>query len=221
MPVGVSFKDIAWVEFALIDDNGAIITDATKGLSTTGLYHADGDGEGATTANITGLEEKGTAGYANGKTKRMTHGAQTPSLALTMLDMEGAVMAKMKGYVTDGKGGYVLSSAKKPHVALIVASYDYDGNLFYDCFANGEMIEVAHDHGTNTNSEVDYNGTFEYDALDPIGATVFLDDQGVQRPYKYYYSADTGFDEAAMRKEVFGGYVASTGTSTNTTGSGS
>lgn len=220
MPVGVSFKDIAWVEFATLDDNGKIIADAVKGLSTTGIYHADGDGEGATTANITGLEEKGTPQYANGKTKRMAHGAQTPSLALTMLDMDGSVMAKMKGYVSDGKGGYVLSSAKKPHVAIIVASYDFEGHLFYDCFANGEMIEVAHNHGTNTNTEVDYNGTFEYDALDPLGSTVFVDDQGVQRPYKYYYSAADGFDEAAMRKEVFGGYVAS-GTSTNTTGSGS
>lgn len=216
MPVGVSFKDIAWVEFANLDDNGKIITDAVKGLSTTGIYHADGDGEGATTANITGLEEKGTPQYANGKTKRMAHGTQTPSLALTMLDMDGSVMAKMKGYVPDGKGGYVLSSAKKPHVAIIVASYDMDDNLFYDCFANGEMIEVAHNHGTNTTTEVNYNGTFEYDALDPLGSTVFVDDLGVQHPYKYYYSAANGFSEAAMRNEVFGGYVAPTGTTSTT-----
>lgn len=207
MPKGVSFKDIAWVEFARLDNTGKIIADAEKGLSETGVYHADGDGEGATTANVTGIEEKGTAQYANGKVKRMAHGAQTPSLALTMLDMDAFVMNKMKGYVSDGKGGFVLSSAKKPHIAVIVASKDFEGNLFYDCFANGEMIEVAHNHGTNTNSEVDYNGTFEYDAFDPLGNNVFVDDMGVSRPYKNFYSADPNFDLAAMYKEVFGGYV--------------
>lgn len=205
-PIGVSFKDIAWVEFARLDDTGKLIADAEKGLSETGVYHADGDGEGATTANITGLEEKGTPQYANGKVKRMTHGAQTPSLALTMLDMDAFVMNKMKGYVPDGKGGYVLSSGKKPHIAVIVASKDFDGNLFYDCFANGEMIEVAHNHGTNTNAETDYNGTFEYDAMDPLADGVFTDDMGVDRSYKNFYSADPNFDKAAMYKEVFGGY---------------
>ncbi|WP_270333000.1 phage tail protein [Ligilactobacillus acidipiscis] len=205
-PIGVSFKDIAWVEFARLDDTGKLIADAEKGLSETGVYHADGDGEGATTANITGLEEKGTPQYANGKVKRMTHGAQTPSLALTMLDMDAFVMNKMKGYVPDGKGGYVLSSGKKPHIAVIVASKDFDGNLFYDCFANGEMIEVAHNHGTNTNAETDYNGTFEYDAMDPLADGVFTDDMGVDRSYKNFYSADPDFDEAAMYEEVFGGY---------------
>ena len=205
-PMGVSFQDIAWVEFAMLNDAGLIIADKEKGLSEDGLYHADGDGEGATTANITGLEEKGTPQYANGKVKRMTHGAQTPSLALTMLDMDAFVMNKMKGYVSDGKGGTVLSSGKKPHVAVMVASKDFAGNLYYDCFANGEMIEPAHNHGTNTKSEVDYNGAFEYDVVDPIRDGIFEDDKGVQRPYKSYYSRDPEFDEAAMYEEVFGGY---------------
>ena len=79
---------------------------------------------------------------------------------------------------------------------------------------------MAHNHGTNTNSEVDYNGTFEYDALDPLGDTVFVDDKGVQRAYKQFFGADELFSEADMYKEVFGGYVVPTGT-TGTTGSGS
>jgi hypothetical protein len=203
---GSSFDGILWVKFALMDETGMLISDTKEGLGEDGVLLVDGEAEGATTANITGLEEKGTAQYANNKVKRMSHGTQTPSVALTMLDMDFRASQKMKGYVSDGKGGYVLHSGTKPHVAILIASTDFDGNAVYDAFANGEMIETARNHGTNTNSEVDYNATYEYDALDPLRDKIFVDDKGVQRPYKQYYSSDEGFDEAAMYEEVFGGY---------------
>lgn len=222
MSGGGSFSGINWVKFALLDDTGKLIADATKGLGTDGVYLADQDAEGATTANITGLEEKGVIDYANNKSKRVKHGAQTPVVALTMLDINFKYLQMMKGYVSDGKGGYVLSSKKKPHVAMIICSSDYSGNNIYDCFANGEVIEVAHNHGTNNASETDYNATLEYDVLTPIDDNIFVDDNGVQRAYKNYFASDAGFDEAAMMKEVFGGYVANTGstgtTTTTTTG---
>lgn len=203
---GSSFSGINWVKFALTDEAGMLISDSKLGLGEDGVLLVDGDAEGATTANITGLEEKGTPQYANNKVKRMAHGSQTPSVALTMLDMAYEWSQKMKGYVTDGKGGYVLSTKSKPHVAIMICSLDFDGNKDYDCFANGEMIEVGRNHGTSTNSEVDYNATYEYDVLDPLRDGIFMDDKGVQRSYKQYYSADAGFDEAAMYAEVFGGY---------------
>lgn len=205
---GVSFKGINWIKFALQDDFGKLITE--KGLGDDGVLLVDGDAEGATTANITGLEEKGTAQYANNKVKRMAHGAQTPSVAVTMLDMDYKWSMAMKGYVSDGKGGYVLSTGNKPHVSIMICSSDFDGEPIYDCFANGEMMEAAHNHGTNTNNEVDYNGTFEYDALDPLDDTVFVDDKGVQLAYKQYFGSDEDFDEAAMYAEVFGGYKLNT-----------
>jgi hypothetical protein len=220
MAQGVSFAGINWVKFALTDNQGMLISEADKGLGTDGVLLVDGDGEGATTANITGLEEKGTPQYANNQVKRMAHGAQTPSVALTMLDMDFKAMQKMKGYVPDGKGGWVLTSGSKPDVAMMICSSDFDGNKFYDCFARGEMMEAAHNHGTNTNAEVDYNGTFEYDALDPIRKTIFLDDKGVQRSYKQYYSGDEEFDEAAMYEEVFGGYKLPGSDTGNNGGSG-
>lgn len=227
---GSSFDGIAWVKFALTDDTGMLIADPDAGLGEDGVLLVDGDAEGATTANITGLEEKGTAQYANNKVKRMAHGTQTPSVALTMLDMDYKYSQKMKGYDPDGKGGYVLATATKPHVAIMIASLDFDGNYVYDCFANGEMIETGRNHGTNTNTEVDYNATYEYDALDPLRDGIFTDAKGIQRAYKQYYAADEQFDEAAMYEEVFGGYKLAvktpdgTGTGTDTgtdTGSGS
>ena len=96
MAQGVSFAGINWVKFALTDDQGMLISETDKGLGTDGVLLVDGDGEGATTANITGLEEKGTPQYANNQVKRMAHGAQTPSVALTMLDMDFKAMQKMK-----------------------------------------------------------------------------------------------------------------------------
>lgn len=65
---GTSFSGINWVAFGIIDPNtGKIVADADKGLSSTGVVLVDGDGQGATTANITGLESAGQKQYANNK----------------------------------------------------------------------------------------------------------------------------------------------------------
>ncbi len=205
---GTSFSGINWVAFGIVDSaTGKIIADADKGLSETGVVLVDGDGQGATTANITGLEAAGTKQYANNKAKRVTHGAQSPQLALTMLDMPFEYGQKMKGYLSDGKGGYVLKGGPKPNVAIMICSSDFWGNAMYDCFANGELIEAAHNHGTDTNNEVDYNSAYTYSALSPIPNNVFIDPAtGTQQPYKQYNSADPKFDMASMLSEVFGGY---------------
>ncbi|WP_436667994.1 phage tail protein [Latilactobacillus sakei] len=207
MAGSASYNGIKYVMFGIMDDAGVLIKDVDKGLSTEGILKIDGDGQGATTANITGLEEAGTAQYANNKVKRVAHGAQTPQTALTMLDMPHDVLQKLKGYVGDGKGGYVLSSGKKPHVAMVVCADGFDGADYFDTFANGELIEAAHNHGTNTNSEVDYNATLTYQALSPIADNVFVDDKGVQRPYKAFASFDKGFTMDNMLGEVFNGYT--------------
>jgi len=210
MSGGGSSFGIKWTKWALIDATGKLITTAEKSLGTDGVYLADQDSEGAVTANINGLEEKGSDDYANNKKKRSKHGAQSPTVALTMLDIDYRYLMMMKGYYHSPNGGYVLSSKKKPHVALIVCSSDYDGKDIYDCFANGELIEVAHNHGTNNANETDYQATLEYDASEPLDDSVFLDDNGVQQPYKCFYEADEDFDEAKMLNEVFGGYTAPT-----------
>lgn len=202
MAGSVSFQGINYIQVGIKDDEGNLIK-GENGVSESGIAIIDGDGQGATTANITGLEGTGTDQYANNKLKRVAYGAPTPQVALTMLDMDFNMMQKLKGYVSDGKGGYVLSSGKKPHVALLICSTGFDGEKYYDTFANGEMSEVAHNHGTNTATEVDAEGTFAYKALAPIEDNVFVDNKGVQRPYKQFTSVDAGFTEDAMLAEVF------------------
>lgn len=204
MGKGLSVKGIDFVMTALIDDQGALIADANKGLSETGLYLADGDGEGATTANITALEEAGRQQYANNKVKRTAHGVPTPQVALTMLDIDYDVGRKMAGYEMVN-GGAVLSSIK-PHVALLIATHDFYGNWFFDTFANGEVIIPTRNHGTSNKNETDSNATFTYQALNPIPNSTFANLEGSQQPYKMFNSASEGFDSAQMLAEVFGGY---------------
>ena len=205
---GASVQGINWVAFGVTDDHGGILTtDTNGGVGNKGVLIVDGDAGGATTANITGLEEKGTAQYANNKVKRMAHGAQTPTVALTMLDMDYKALMKMKGYDDDGKGGFVLNTSRKPHVALMICSSDFNGDYVFDCFANGEMIEAAHNHVTNNKNETDYSSTLEYDAIDPINNNIFLDNKEIQTAYKQYFEAGKNFDWVSMFKEVFGCYV--------------
>ena len=204
---GLSMKGIDFVMAGITDNQGALITDPKKGgLGKAGIALWDGDGDGATTANITALEEAGQQQYGNNKVKRTAHGAPSPQVALTMLDIPYADGSKITGY-SSINGGEVLSN-NKPHVALLIASHDFDGNWFFDCFANGEMIIPSRNHGTNNKNETDSNAAFTYQALSPIPNNVFLNADGSQMPYKMYNTGSSswgGYD--AMLKEVFGGYT--------------
>ena len=203
---GSSTFGINYVIFGLVDDSGKLITDAAKGLSESGIYLVDEPSQGAMTANITALEAAGTKQFANNQAKRVTHGAQQPQVALTMLDIPGDVNDKMLGYNIDATGGSVLDPTNKPNVAMLIVSQDFYGNYFFDGFANGELIMAGRNHGTNNANETDANATYTYNALTPIADGVFVDAHGNQQPYKAWNSGAAGFSSAAMLKEVFGGY---------------
>lgn len=202
---GLSMKGIDFVMLGITDNAGKLIADKDKGLSESGIALIDGDGDGATTANITGLEEAGQQQYANNKVKRINHGVPTPQVALTMLDIPYDIGRKCIGY-QNVNGGDVLGN-NKPHVALLIASHDLDGNWFFDAFANGEMIIPTRNHGTSNKNETDSNATFTYQSLNPIPNNVFINDDGTQQTFKMYNTGDAGWSSyEAMLKEVFGGY---------------
>lgn len=201
---GISLKGIDFVMFGITDNTGKLIADSDKGVSETGLALIDGDGDGATTANITALEEAGQQQYGNNKVKRINHGVPTPQVALTMLDMPYDIARKLIGY-QKVNGGDVLGNIK-PHVAMLIASHDFDGNFFFDTFANGEMIIPTRNHGTSNKNETDSNATFTYQSLAPIPNNVFVNADGSQQAYKMYNAGETGFNYKKMLAEVFGGY---------------
>ena len=222
---GISVKGIDFVMLGLTDNTGKLIADGVQGLSQTGLVLIDGDGDGATTANITALEEAGQQQYANNKVKRINHGVPTPQVALTMLDMPYDVARKCIGY-QEVNGGAVLGN-NKPHVAMLIASHDFDGNWFFDTFANGEMIIPTRNHGTSNKNETDSDAAFTYQSMAPLPNNVFVNNDGSQQAYKMWNTGDTNYKQADMLKEVFGGYTGDdpmaeytqaggTGSSTNT-----
>lgn len=203
---GLSVKGIDFIVLGMTDNKGNIIADEDKGLSKTGLALIDGDGDGATTANITGLEEAGQQQYANNKVKRINHGVPTPQVALTMLDLPYDIGRKCIGYQTVN-GGEILGN-NKPHIPLLIASHDFDGNWFFDAFANGEMIIPTRNHGTSNKNETDSNATFTYQSLTPIPNNTFINDDGSQQSFKMYNTGSKGWvGYEAMLKEVFGGYT--------------
>lgn len=204
---GLSFKGIDFVAAGITDNKGVLIADPKNGgLGEKGIVVWDGDGEGATTANITAIEEAGQQQYANNKVKRTAHGVPTPQVALTMLDIPYNDGAKMVGYQSVN-GGEILGNTK-PHVALLIASHDFKGNWFFDAFANGEIILPTRNHGTSNKNETDSNATFTYQALSPIPNNVFLNADGSQMSMKMYNTGSSSWTSYEdMLKEVFGGYT--------------
>lgn len=203
---GTSSFGIDYVIFGVTDDEGKLIT-SDSGVSSTGIVLVNGEGQGATTANVTNIEVAGVEQYANNQVKRIAHGLSRPQVALTMLDLDLELSNKLLGYDMDRAGGAVLRRGTKPNVAMLIASHDFNNNYCYLGFANGEMIETTMNHGTNNANETDANATFTYQALAPIPDGIFVDANGISQPMKIWNSGLSGFDSAAMLKEVFGGYV--------------
>lgn len=208
----MSTHGIKDVTFGLVDSTGTLITSATTGLSASGIALIDGDGEGATQANVTGLEATGTVGYANDGPKRVSNGVSEPQVALDFLDIDFDTLQKLKGFTNDGKGGWTRV-LPKPHVAMLLHSRSYSGVDIYEGFANGQLIEAGTNHSTDNASESDADTTLTYQALVPLKDGVFNGE-----PYKIWTAADTDFAKADMYSEVFGGYTASTTTGTTTSG---
>lgn len=215
----MSKHNIVKATFALLDDNGDLIKDPTKGLSADGIYVADHQGEGFSQINVTAIEAAGTPGWGNGQIKRVSYGKSMPTLALTALDLDFKINQMLKGYTQNTNTGAWVRQLPKPHVALICESQSLDGDIsIYECFNNVEFVEEASNNGTDTNSQVAYSTVLNGSVLAPLKPNIFLAANGVQQPYMIAKSNDDKFDLDKLYAEVFGGYTKSTsGTTGGTT----
>ncbi|WP_122551345.1 phage tail protein [Lactiplantibacillus plantarum] len=214
----MSKHNIVKATFALLDDNGDLIKDATKGLSADGIYVADHNGEGFSQINVTAIEAAGTPGWGNGQIKRTAYGKSMPTLALTALDLDFKINQMLKGFTQSANTGAWVRQLPKPHVAMIAESQSLDGDIsIYECFNNIEFVEEASNNGTDTNSQVAYSTVLNGSVLAPLKPNIFLAANGVQQPYMIAKSTDTGFDLNKLMAETFGGYTPSTSGTTGST----
>ncbi|MHA3853004.1 phage tail protein (plasmid) [Lactiplantibacillus plantarum] len=214
----MSKHNIVKATFALLDDNGDLIKDANKGLSTDGIYVADHHGEGFSQINVSAIEAAGTAGWGNGQIKRVSYGKSMPTLALTALDLDFKINQMLKGFTQNANTGSWVRQLPKPHVAMIAESQSLNGNIsIYECFNNIEFVEEASNNSTDTNNEAAYSTVLNGTVLTPLKPNIFLAANGAQQPYMIAKSTDTGFDLAKLYAETFGGYVLNPTITTTTT----
>jgi hypothetical protein len=206
----MSKHNIVKATFALLDDNGDLIKDATKGLSTDGIYVADHNGEGFSQINVSAIEAAGTPGWGNGQIKRTAYGKSMPTLALTALDLDFKINQMLKGFTQSATTGAWVRQLPKPHVAMIAESQSLDGDIsIYECFNNIEFVEEASNNSTDTNSEAAYSTALQGTVLTPLKPNIFLAANGVQQPYMIAKSNDANFDLNKLMAETFGGYTKS------------
>lgn len=214
----MSKHNIVKATFALLDDNGDLIKDATKGLSTDGIYVADHNGEGFSQINVTAIEAAGTPGWGNGQIKRTAYGKSMPTLALTALDLDFKINQMLKGYTQNSNTGAWVRQLPKPHVAMIAESQSLDGDIsIYECFNNIEFVEEASNNSTDTNSEAAYSTVLNGTVLTPLKPNIFLAANGVQQPYMIAKSNDANFNLDKLMAETFGGYTKPASSATSTT----
>ncbi|MGK4092978.1 phage tail protein [Pediococcus pentosaceus] len=204
----MSKHNIVKATFALLDDNGDLIKDAAKGLSTDGIYVADHNGEGFSQINVSAIEAAGTPGWGNGQIKRTAYGKSMPTLALTALDLDFKINQMLKGFTQSATTGAWVRQLPKPHVAMIAESQSLDGDIsIYECFNNIEFVEEASNNSTDTNSEAAYSTALNGTVLTPLKPNIFLAANGVQQPYMIAKSNDANFSLDKLYAETFGGYT--------------
>lgn len=179
---------------------GKIIT-GPEGLTTDGLYMSNPKDLGTASANITNIAAAGTQKFGDNGLVDVVSAKSFPQVAAVWNNLPFAIKAKIKGEVSDKKGGYVQSQ-DLPQVALIIESelIDRSHSIFY-AFGNGHMTETALNIQTDNTAQNRVEDALTYQSL----AFAAWNNQGM----KTFNSADPGFDKVAMLKEVMGGYAAS------------
>ena len=194
------------VTLALVDPKTQQIIKAEQGLSTDGILKVDSSMLGTKTANISNMEGQATKISGNNAVQDVLIAPGSPTVALDFNNLDFEVKQKLLGFKSDSKGGYVMKG-DKPHVAMLIETETLDRkNSIYFGFANGIMQENAQNVATDTDTAQTRNDdNMTYNAL---SAKAFDGE-----PLKKYYSGASGFQEADMLKEVFGGYTATPGLS--------
>lgn len=185
---------------ALVDENQKLISDPDKGVGDGGIYEVTHKDLGAKTANITGMAGAITKIYGNNVVQDVSVGTSEPSVAIDINDLNFLIKQQLKGFVSDGKGGYTDENIKA-HVALLVTTQSIDRQHFiYFGFGDGLLTETGANIQSDNNAEQRADDVLTYTAL----STTAFNNQ----PYKIYTDIDPKFDEAHMMSEVFGGYAA-------------
>lgn len=191
------------VTLALVDDNQKLIKGA-EGLSESGIIKIDDKMWGSKTANITNLEGSVTKVPGNNKVQDVYTAPGAPQIAFNFNNLDFDVKQKVKGYKSDGKGGYVYQGFK-PHVAVLIESQTLDRkhSVFFG-FGDGIFQETTQNVGTDTDTaQTRQDDNMTYNAL----TTQAFGDE----THKIYYSGTSNFSKENMLKEVFGGYTAAAG----------
>ncbi len=189
------------VTLALVDPKTQQLIKGTNGLSESGIVEVDSSMLGTKTANISNMEGSATKISGNNAVQDVLIAPGSPTVALDFNNLDFEIKQKLLGYRSDTKGGYTLSG-DKPHVAMLIETETLDRrNSIYFGFANGIMQENAQNVATDTDTAQTRNDdNMTYNAL---SAKAFGGE-----PIKKYYSGASGFQEANMLREVFGGYTA-------------
>lgn len=189
------------VTLALVDAKTQNLIKGEQGLSADGILKVDSSMLGTKTANISNLEGQATKISGNNAVQDVLIAPGSPTVALDFNNLDFEVKQKLLGFKSDSKGGYVMQG-DKPHVAMLIETETLDRkNSIYFGFANGIMQENAQNVATDTDTAQTRNDdNMTYNAL---SAKAFDGE-----PLKKYFSGASGFQEAAMLKEVFGGYTA-------------
>lgn len=188
------------VKLALVDAKTQQIIKGEQGLSADGILAVDSSMLGTKTANISNMEGSATKVNGNNAVQDVIVAPGSPTVALDFNNLDFEVKQKLLGFKSDSKGGYVMQG-DKPHVALLIESETLDrAHSVYFGFANGIMQETTQNVATDTDTaQTREDDNMTYNAL---SSTAFGGE-----PIKKYYSGASGFQEANMLKEVFGGYT--------------
>lgn len=186
----------------IVDENGQLIKDEDKGLSTNGVIKLDlQSAKGIVSANITGLAATITKIYGSNAVADSSVGIPAPQCVLSANDIPHKVVDKITGMSIDEKGAATSYTNMLPRVPLIVETNAVkDGSSIYFAFFDDSVVRGEMNLQTNNASEQRIADalTFSANARQSDGAN-----------FKIFYADTPDFKVDDMLTEVFPGYTAS------------
>lgn len=177
------------------EGNPLLAEEGIPGSDAQGVLDVSVALQGASQANITGLDQNATVIYGNNAPVDATYGNPTPSVALQYNNLPYAVQKYVLGYKKDENGVYYYTGVK-PIIGLIVISNTVDmKNDVCFGFSKGIMSQEAQNIQTNEATEHREADAITYIALGDL--------RWNGQAIKTGTTVDDDFKFDAFKKDVF------------------
>lgn len=191
--------DSVWL--AIIDDKTGKVVSGVEGINSkeddaAGVFEVNAKtSKGVGSLALSGLAGAFSQIYGSNIVVDTSQANAQPQAVLTVNDLPHEVKAKILDQESDGKGGFEIGGKTKTHLALLARSQEaFDDPHLYVSLYNVKGQSASETWTSNNQNETRSTDAITFNAMGRVADGKYG---------KNYFESVPGFDETAMRDDVF------------------